>query len=161
MKRPFQKCILPPPPPWFMVLNQGSNVQNVLGQAAAMPVSNLRPIYRMRLVVTTCSTQLISCCANANIAPTSIIKKVNKTRLSLRVHVGLASCYYKSHGLNWPLIDFYLVWLSLLKSPALVNDYWTVINTTVTEGSKHFLLGGSFEKHFILLLLPFCFTRIG
>ena len=113
-----------------------------------MPVSNLRPIYRMRLVVTTCSTQLISHCVNAKIAPTSI-KEVNKTRLSLHVYVDLTSCYYKSHGVNWPLtvfffglalIDFYLVRLSLLKSPALVNDYWTVINTTVTEGSKHFLL---------------------
>ena len=31
-----------------------------------------------------------------------------------------------------------------MKSPASVNDYWTVhvINTTVTEGSKHLLLGG-------------------
>ena len=49
-----------------------------------------------------------------------------------------------SHGVNWSLIDFYLVWLSLLKKPALVNDYWTVhvINTTVTKGSKHLLLGG-------------------
>ena len=60
------------------------------------------------------------------------------------LHVGPTSCYYKSHGVNCPLIDFYLVWLSLLKSPALVNDYWTVhvINTTVTEGSKHLLPGG-------------------
>ena len=44
---------------------------------------------------------------------------------------------------NWflfgsALIDFNLVRLSLLKSPAFVNDYWTVINTTVTEGNKHF-----------------------
>ena len=67
-----------------------------------MPVSNLRPIYRMRLVVTTCSTQLILCCVNAKVAPTSI-KEVNKTRLSL--HIGPTSCYYKSHGVNWPLID--------------------------------------------------------
>ena len=103
-----------------------------------MPVSNLRPIYSMRLVVTTCSLQLISHCVNAKVAPISI-KEVNKMKLSL--HVGPTSCYYKSHGVNWPLTDFYLVWLSLLKSPALVNDYWTVINTTVTEGSKHFLLG--------------------
>ena len=29
--------------------------------------------------------------------------------------------------------------LSLSNSPALVNDYWTVIDTTVTDGSKHFL----------------------
>ena len=105
-------------------------------QAVAIPVSNLRPIHRMRLVVTTCCTQLILCCVNAKIAPTSV-KEVNKTRLSL--HVGPTSRYYKSHGVNWPLIDFYLVQLSLLKNPALVNDYWTVINTTVTEGSKHFL----------------------
>ena len=33
----------------------------------------------------------------------------------------------KPHGVNWPLIYFYLVLLSLLKSPALVNDYWKVI----------------------------------
>ena len=33
----------------------------------------------------------------------------------------------KPHGVNWPLICFYLVLLSLLKSPALVNDYWKVI----------------------------------
>ena len=103
-----------------------------------MPVSNLRPIYRMRLVVTTCSAQLILHCVNAKVAPISI-KEVNKMRFSL--HVGPTSCYYKSHGVNWPLTDFYLVQLSLLKSPALVNDYWTVINTTVNEGSKHFLLG--------------------
>ena len=103
-----------------------------------MPVSNLRPIYRMRLVVTTCSTQLISHCVNAKVAPISI-KEVNKMRLSL--HVSPTSCYYKSHGVNWLLTDFYLVRLSLLKNPALANDYWTVINTTVTEGSKHFLLG--------------------
>ena len=101
-----------------------------------MPVSNLRPIYRMRLVVTTCSTQLILHCVNTKIAPTSA-KEVSKTRLSLQVDS--TSCCYKSHGLNWPLIDLYLVRLSLLKSPALVNDYWTVINSTVTEGSKHFL----------------------
>ena len=102
-----------------------------------MPVPNLRPIYRMRLVVTTCSAQLISHCVNAKITPISI-KEVNKKRFS--VHVGPTSCYYKSHDINWPLTDFYLVRISLLKSPALVNDYWTVINTTVTEGSKHFLL---------------------
>ena len=102
-----------------------------------MPVSNLRPIYRMRLVVTTCSAQLISHCVNAKIAPISI-KEVNKMRFSL--HLGPTSYYYKSHGENWPLMDFYLVQLSLLKSPALVNHHWTVINTTVTEGSKHFLL---------------------
>ena len=104
-----------------------------------MPVSNVRPIYRMRLVVTTCSVQLISHSVNANVAPISI-KEVNKMRSSLHVHVGPTSCYYKSHGVNWPLTDFYLVWLSLLKSPALVNDYWTVINTAVTVGSRHFLL---------------------
>ena len=56
------------------------------------------------------------------------------------IHVGPTSCYYKSHGVNWPLIDIYLVQFSLLKSPALVNDYWTATNTTVTEGSKPFLL---------------------
>ena len=84
-----------------------------------MPVSNLRPIYRMRLVVTTCSAQLISHCRNAKVAPISI-KEVNKMRLSL--NVGLTSCYYKLHGVNWPLTGFYLVRLSLLKSPALVND---------------------------------------
>ena len=87
-------------------------------------------------MVTTCSAQLISHCVNAKVAPISI-KEVNKMRLSL--NVGPTSCYYQSHGVNWPLTDFYLVWLSLLKSPALVNDHWTVINTTVTEGSKHFL----------------------
>ena len=92
----------------------------------------------MRLVVTTCSAQLITHCVHAKIAPISV-KEVNKMRLSL--HVGPTSCYNKSHGVNGPLTDFYLVRLSLLKSPALVNDYWTVINTTVTEGSKHFLLG--------------------
>ena len=102
-----------------------------------MPVSNLRPIYRMRLVVTTCSAQLISHCVNAKIEPISI-KEVDKMRFSL--HIGPTSFYYKSHDINWPLTDFYLVRLSLLKSPALVNDYWTVINTSVTEGSKHFLL---------------------
>ena len=101
-----------------------------------MPVSNLRPIYRMLLVVTTCSTQLISRSVNANITPTSV-KKVKKTRLSL--HVAPTSCYYQLYGVNWPLIDFHLARLSLLKSPALVNDYWTVIHTTATEGSKHFL----------------------
>ena len=89
-------------------------------------------------MVTTCSAQLILHCVNAKVAPISI-KEVNKMRFSL--HVGPTSCYYKSHGVNWPLTDFYLVRLSLLKSPALVNDYWTVSNTTVTEGSKHFLLG--------------------
>ena len=106
-----------------------------------MPLSNLRPIYRMRLLVTTCSTQLISHCVNVKIAPISN-KEVNKMRSSL--HVGPTSCYYKSHCVNWPLIDFYLVWHSLLKSPASVDDYWTVhvINTTVTEGSKHLLLSG-------------------
>ena len=82
-----------------------------------MPVSNLRPIYRMRLVVTTCSAQLISHCVNAKVALISI-KEVNKMRLSL--HVGPTSCYYKSHSVNWPLTDFYLARLSLLKSPALV-----------------------------------------
>ena len=87
-------------------------------------------------MVTTCSTQLISHCVNAKIAAVSI-KEVNKTRSSL--HVGPTTCYYKLHGVNWPSIDFCLVPLSLLKSPALVNYNWTVINTTVTEGSKHFL----------------------
>ena len=71
-----------------------------------MQVSNVRPIYRMRLVVTTCSAQLISHCVNAKVAPISI-KEVNKMSLSL--HVGPTSCYYKSHGVNWPLTDFYLV----------------------------------------------------
>ena len=70
---------------------------------------------------------------NAKIAPISI-KDVNKMRFS--PHVGLK---VGPHSVNWPLIYFYLVLLSLLKSPALVNDYWKVINTTVTEGSKHFL----------------------
>ena len=103
-----------------------------------MPVSNLRPIYTMRLVVTTCSVQLMLHCVNAKITPISI-KEVNKKRFS--VHVGPTSCYYKSHDINWPLTDFYLVQLSLLKSPASVNVYWTVINTTITEGSKYFPLG--------------------
>ena len=88
-----------------------------------MPVSNLRLIYRMRLVVTTCSAQLILHCVNTKVVPISI-KEVNKMRLSL--HIGPASCYYKSHGVNWPLTYFYLVQLveqHLLKSPALVNDY--------------------------------------
>ena len=90
----------------------------------------------------------MSHCVNAKTAHTSV-KEVNKMRLSL--HVGPTSCYYKSHHVNWLLIDFYLVWhshgtayklrlsLSLLKSPALVNDYWVLIDTTVTDGSKHFL----------------------
>ena len=98
-------------------------------------------------MVITCSTQLISCCVNAKIKPTSVKEfEVIKARLSL--HVGLTSCYYKLDGVNWPLTDFYLVWLSLLKSPALVNDCWTVINTAVTESSKHFLLraGGGREN---------------
>ena len=33
----------------------------------------------------------------------------------------------------------------MLKSPALVNDSWTVIDITVTEGSKNLLLGGGGE----------------
>ena len=102
-----------------------------------MSVSNLRPIYRIRLVVTTCSAQLISHCVNAKAAPISI-NEINKMRFSQHVQVGPTTCYYKSYSVNWPLTDFYLVWFSLLKSPASVNDYWTVI--TVTEGSKHFLL---------------------
>ena len=69
---------------------------------------------------TTCSAQLILHSMNAKIAPISI-KEVNKMRFS--IHVGPTSCYYKSHGVNWPLSDFYLVRLSLLKSSALVNDY--------------------------------------
>ena len=85
-----------------------------------MPVSNLSPIYRMRLVVTTCSAQLILHSVNAKVAPISI-NEVNKMRLSL--HVGPTSCYYKSHGVNWPLTDFCLVRLTLLKSPALINDH--------------------------------------
>ena len=48
---------------------------------------------------------------NAKVAPISI-KEVKKMRLSL--HVGPTGCYYKSHGVNWPLTDFYLVRLSLL-----------------------------------------------
>ena len=103
-----------------------------------MPVSNLRLIYSMRLVVTTCSAQLILHSVNTKVAPISI-KEVNKMRLSL--YIGPTNWYYKSHSVNWPLTDFCFVRLSLLKSPALVNDYWTVINTTVTEGSKRFLLG--------------------
>ena len=75
-----------------------------------MPLSNVRPIYRMRLLVTTCSTQLILHCANAKIAPISN-KKVNKMRFSL--HVGPTSCY-KSHGVNWPSIDFCLVSIGLV-----------------------------------------------
>ena len=74
--------------------------------------------------------------------------------MKFSLYVDPTSCYYKSHGVNWPLTDFYLVRLSLLKSPALVNDYWTVINTTVTEGRKHFLLrrrggggGGATSTH--------------
>ena len=110
-----------------------------------MPVSNSRPIYRMELVVTTCSTQLISRCVNAKIAPTSV-KKVNKTRLSL--HVGPTSCHYKLHGVNWPLIDFYLVRLSLLKSPALVNDYWTIIKGRLIRST--FLLIRVIESDYIL-----------
>ena len=82
-------------------------------------------------------------------SPTSV-KEVKEARLSLRI--GSTSCYYKSHRVNWPLIDFYLVQhgqvvtyklrlsFSLLKSPALVNDYWIVMNTTVTNGRKHFLV---------------------
>ena len=93
-----------------------------------MPVFNLRSIYRMRLVVTTCSTQLISRCVNAKIAPISI-KELNKI-IRFSLHVGPTGCYHKSHGVNWPLIDFCLVRLSLLESPAVVNDYWTIINTT-------------------------------
>ena len=84
-------------------------------------------------MVTTCSAQLMLHCVNAKVAPISI-EEVNKMRLSL--YVGPTSCYYKLHGATWPLTDFYLVWLSLLKNPALVNDYWT----TVTVGSKHCLL---------------------
>ena len=85
-------------------------------------------------------------CVNEKNAHTSA-KEVNKMNLSLQV--GSTSCYYKSHHLNSLLIDFYLVWhshgityklkLSLLKSPALVNHYWTVIDTTVSDGSKPFL----------------------
>ena len=90
----------------------------------------------------------MSHCVNAKTAHT-LVKEVNKMRLSL--HVGPTSCCYKSHHVNWLSIDFYLIWhshstthkvrfsLSLLKSPALVNDYWTVIDTTVTDGSKQFL----------------------
>ena len=90
----------------------------------------------------------MSHCVNAKTVHTSG-KEVNKMRLPL--HIGPTSCYYKLCHVNWLLIDFYLVWhshgttyklrlsLSLLKSPALVNDYWTVIDTTVTDGSKHFL----------------------
>ena len=63
-------------------------------------------------MVTTCSAQLISHCVNAKVAP---IKEVNKMKFSL--HVGPTSCYYKSNGINWPLTDFYMVRLSLLKSP--------------------------------------------
>ena len=44
----------------------------------------LRPIYRMRLVVITCSAQLILHCVSAKIAPISI-KEVNKMRFSLYV----------------------------------------------------------------------------
>ena len=90
----------------------------------------------------------MSHCVNAKTAHISV-KEVKKMKLSL--HVGPTSCCYKSHHVNWLLLDFYLVWyshgityklrliLSLLKSPALVNDSWTVIDTTVTDGSKHFL----------------------
>ena len=88
-------------------------------------------------MVTTFSTQLISHCVNTKIAPISI-KEVNKMRFSL-LHLGPQVVTTKLHVVNWPLIYFYLILLSLLKSLALVNDYWKVVNTTVTEGSKHFL----------------------
>ena len=52
----------------------------------------LRPIHRMRFVVTTCSIQLIPHCVNEKIAPTSV-KEVKETRLPL--HVGPTSCYNK------------------------------------------------------------------
>ena len=76
-----------------------------------MPVSNLRPIYRMRLVATTLLPPTDIALCDAKVAPISI----NKMRLTQ--HVGPTSRYYKSHGVNWPLTDFYLVRLSLLKSP--------------------------------------------
>ena len=90
----------------------------------------------------------MSHCVNAKTAYT-LVKEINKMKLLL--HVRPTSCYYKSHHVNWLLLDFYLVWhshgttyklrlcFSLLKSPALVKDYWTVIDTTVTDGIKHFL----------------------
>ena len=55
------------------------------------------------------------------------------------LHVGPQVVTTNCMVVNWPLIYFCLVLLSLLKSLALVNDYWKLINTTVTEDSKHFL----------------------
>ena len=69
----------------------------------ASRVLALKPVSMMLFIVKTCSIQLISHCVNANkIAPTSV-KEVKKTRLSL--HVGVESCYYKSHRVYWPLVQ--------------------------------------------------------
>ena len=129
---------------------------------------NLRPIYTMRFVITCCSIQLILHRVNAKVAPTSV-KEVNETRLSPRE--GSTSCYCKSYRGNWPLIDFYLVLhcqdttyklrlsLSLLNNPALVNDYWKVMNTAVTDGSKRFLYNiawmtnNSYRLHSVCLVV--------
>ena len=97
-----------------------------------MPVSKLRPIYRMRLVITTCNAQLI-CKSCTNLNQGSQKNEALTTSRSYKLLLQIAWC-------KLALTNYYLVWLSLLKSPALVNDYWTVINTAVTEGSKHFLL---------------------
>ena len=87
-------------------------------------------------MVTTFSTQLISHCVNANIA-TNLNQGSQQSEVLTTCRS--SSCYYKLHGVNWSPIYFYLILLSLLKSLASVNDYWKVVNTSVTEGSKHFL----------------------
>ena len=53
-------------------------------------------------MVTTCSLQKLSHRVKAKIASTSV-KEVKETRLLL--HVGPTSCYYKSHRVNWPLLE--------------------------------------------------------
>ena len=58
-----------------------------------------RPIHTMRLLVTTCSIQLISHLVNVKIAPI-FVNWVKERRLSLTV--GLTSCYHKLHHVNWP-----------------------------------------------------------
>ena len=73
-------------------------------------------------MVITCSAQLILHCVSAKISPISI-KEVNKMRFSLHVAKSYRQVVTTNDSVNWPLIDFHLVWLSLLKSSALVNDY--------------------------------------
>ena len=51
----------------------------------------------------------------------------------------ILECYNLFSGVELSMRSFFVI---LIKSPALANDYWTIINTTVTEGSKHFLFGG-------------------